>query len=291
MLLFDYERIINVLKDIKPIKIDPTPFKLDYEFTEYSDPQLIKNIRTFQEDLKYLKTPTNLNSAQLKPSLKPINEHQNITTPYENTIHFDKSPVNFNTIPHIPFLEEIVRNNRGNDYEEFESELKKRVETALELERKNQKANVEKMMDERFSEWEQNHKTKEMQENIKNKDAVLNEMYEKINIEEQKFQMLMKIRELDNENTALKTFMDMCPPIFNEYGRESDGDEIEGEEEVNQEEEKEKIIERIGKENEEKMRREKEFYELSMQSQEILNNWAKVDNNCELERNLRPELW
>ena len=54
-----------------------------------------------------------------------------------------------------------------------------------------------------------------------------------------------------------------------------------------EEEEGEKILERIRKENEEKLRKEKEFYELLMQSQEILNNSAKVDYYCELERNSR----
>ena len=146
-------------------------------------------------------------------------------------------------------------------------------------------------MEERFNEWEQEHKNREIQENIKNKDAVLNEMYEKINIEEQKFQMLMKIRELDDENSGLKLFLETCPPF---YQYKEDGEEFNNqlsEEEGENEEKEQKVKEKLENEEEAKKRREREFFELCAQGQEILTSMATDENEYEKELKVNAELW
>lgn len=291
MLLYDYELISRTFRQIKESqRTEAKPMKVDYSFMDYVDPILIKKVVSFQkeEDLKQLKTPTNVNSASLKPPHVRIvsNDPQSaisLVNHYE--IVTDKNS------PHIPLMESHDIQKKQVDLEEIENEVKKRLEVALDGEREAQKVALEKMMEERFNEWEQEHKNREIQENIKNKDAVLNEMYEKINIEEQKFQMLMKIRELDDENSGLKLFLETCPPF---YKSNKDGEEVNdqlSEEEGENEEKEQKIKEKQENEEEAKKRREREFFELCAQGQDILTSMATDENEYERELKVNAELW
>ena len=289
------------------MKSEFKPLAYNYSFTEYTDPHLIKNIRVFQEDLKHLRTPTNMNSAQLKPAIRLINEHATSATLNNDNntlLYADKTPPNNPSatlpLPQIPLTENTVETmpiNAKNaiDIEEFENEMKKKVDLAIEIEREAQKNAFEKLMEVKFNEWEQTHRTQEIQENIKNKDALLNEMYEKINIEEQKFQMLMKIQELDDENSGLKMFLETCPPFYNHYGKGLENDDIENGGDVDEiiaPEEKLRVEEeRREREEKEKKLKEDEFYQLCLQSQEILTSMAIEDNECSKEIILNPELW
>lgn len=292
MLLYDYELISRTFRQIKENqRTDPKPLRVDYSLIDYKDPILIQKVVSFQkeEDYKQLKTPTNVNSASLKPPHVRIvsNDPQSAASLMN---HYD-IVVDKNS-PHIPLMESHDIQKKQLDLEEVENEVKKRLEVALEGERAAQKAALEKMMEERFNEWEQEHKNREIQENIKNKDAVLNEMYEKINIEEQKFQMLMKIRELDDENSGLKLFLETCPPFykFKEDGEEFN-DQLSEEEEGENEEKEPKIKETMGNEEEVKKRREREFFELCAQGQEILSSMAADENEYERELKVNAELW
>ena len=307
MMLYDYELLSRAIKDIKQNpNPEMKPKKINYEFVDYSDPYLIKNVRAFQkeEDLNLniakLKTPINVTSAQLKlPQVKITYDHPSATSlpntfAFDNTLNIEKTPSNFqgaSPSPHIPLLESHLTIKKTIEMEEIENEVKKRLDMALDVEREAQKLALEKMMEEKFNDWEQDHKNREIQDNIKNKDAVLNEMYEKINIEEQKFQMLMKIRELDDENSGLKMFMETCPPYYNYHGNDEEFDDQLSEDEGDNEEIVKKIKEKEMNEIEEKKKREIEFFELCEKSQEILNSMATEDNTYEREMKINPELW
>lgn len=302
MFNYDCELVMRALMEIKINKSELKPQRVQYDFIEYSEPQLIKTVATFQKEEihKQIMISTNFASAQLKPPKKltkfrPELHSSTLSTQknnfYPNNLYIEKSPSNQNQIsPYIPLVETNANMQKIVELEKIENEVKQKIEAALELERETQKQNLEKIMERKLLEWEQNHKNNEIQENIKNKDALLNEMYEKINIEEQKFQMLMKIRELDDENSGLKNFLETCPPYYNYYGK----DEVEVEEDEDHEYEElntNNRVEILKNEEEEKKKREKEFYDLCLQSQNILNSMNMEENERVLHMKLNPELW
>lgn len=209
-------------------KINPP--RINYDFCEFNEPERkrMHSLRLKQKDHegKGLTLNQNISNLQTPLTINVMNDPNNKSTPIYSPYIPLTTNQNHSENKFFDF-EEIIENEVKKRVEEevrkrVENELNEKFENIRETEKEQQRAYMQKLLEEERSEWERNNKSRELQEKIKSKDVLLGEKNENINILEQKIQMLLKIRELDEENTELKQFIENRVPNYDYYLNDSD---------------------------------------------------------------------
>lgn len=326
---YDYEIIKKALEESKINRSKNTSSSaIKYDFTEFTDPVIILHLSTTQKEEKSEMTPLNLNGELSSKQAKQNLNFQSMTQNYHsmqtpptiiiqnsiqekylkfnwNNSHCENNNSNNNIYQYsnnaIENHSSTMQNNQEtpslqkNIYnKDLENEINQRLQETLEMEKQKQKKEIDNILEEKFKEWEEANKSKEMENKIKHKDALLQEMFEKIQVEDNKIQMLVKIRELDDENTILKQVIETrCPnyDLYIEKENEEDEENLYDNQLIDDEERKKNIEIIKAQELENKKKRDEEFYKLSQITQNAYSSITEESNQYELEMKLNADLW
>lgn len=199
---FDYKKLKAMIEEVN--FEESKDIDLDFYFEEYQDPILIKNSKPGSEEIiqqneKYQQSPLINEEKKLNDSKNEFNVNNYLI----NNAFEDQKNVFLQTPNNLQNLNDL--NLRMLDIEKQNEHYKQEME--------NLKAQIE--------ENEKMFKNKEIEDNIKNRDDILNEMFEKLKIEEQNFQYLVKMKEIDEENAKLKRILTNLPPTSLDLSRDS----------------------------------------------------------------------